>query len=285
MTWNSYHIHFSAGLGAAADGFLADLYPKMEQQQADGHVRRYFFIRYSEGGPHVRLRISPSATGMEPVQTTLRQSVEASGARLEVQDYDRGAHYFGETLDSVYAELLNVATSKLSLALLQHFGPERRGERWITLTCLLGSCLRDSVDAEDWEQALQEARDFTLRAGRSIGLGPESAGQQAGRRWADTVARAWPQVEAGLVPELIKPVVKLLRRVRRRGPDGHDVAMHALHLLCNKTGFSLAEEHESFATLATVAPFATGPFATAPFATAPFPAGPFPAGPNSEDPS
>ena len=44
-----------------------------------------------------------------------------------------------------------------------------------------------------------------------------------------------------------------MQRVRQYPDDGRFVATHALHLLCNKLGFSLGEEHEAFATLARLA--------------------------------
>ncbi len=262
MTWKSYYIHFEEGLGAAADSFLVnELYPEIQRQEAAGRLRRYFFIRYSEGGPHVRLRLLPVPNDEQSarlIEAGLVQCISAYGARLEIQGYDRSQHYFGETLESVYAELLNVATSRISFALLQHFGAGRRGERWIALTCVLGSLLltaRTQTDRKSLAQDLEECRGFALRAGQAIGLGPEEAGETAGRRWAKTVTAAWPRVVSGFPLDLLKPTTKLLRRARLRGPEGRDVAIHALHLLCNKTGFSLAEEHEAFATLALIKPF------------------------------
>lgn len=260
MGWQSYHVFLQEGLGAAADAFLVDgIYPEIRRQEESGRLKRFFFIRYSEGGPHLRLRLLPdSDQSALPLEEEIHRIVDEHGGRLESHGYDRVEHYFGETPESVYAELLNVSTTELSLALLQSFGPDRRGERWITLTCLLGSILlaaRDNNDRRRLRATLEESRSFALRTGFSMGIGPEKAGEDAGRRWAETVEQAWPQVVAGLPNGLIEPTVRLLRRVRRRGPEGRNVAIHALHLLCNKTGFSLAEEHETFATLAFIRPF------------------------------
>jgi hypothetical protein len=49
---------------------------------------------------------------------------------------------------------------------------------------------------------------------------------------------------------------RLLRRARRVRPNGPFVAMHALHLLCNKMGLSPHEEHRLMTALDRLAPAA-----------------------------
>ncbi|MER5546324.1 thiopeptide-type bacteriocin biosynthesis protein [Streptomyces sp. NPDC002589] len=64
--WLSWHIHVAADpagtdhLTPLVAGPLADL---VEAQCAAGRIARWFFIRYWEGGPHLRLRILPAAAG------------------------------------------------------------------------------------------------------------------------------------------------------------------------------------------------------------------------------
>ncbi|GAA2711404.1 MULTISPECIES: thiopeptide-type bacteriocin biosynthesis protein [Streptomyces] len=62
--WLSWHVHVAADptgtdhLAPLIAGPLAEL---IAAQRAAGRVRNWFFIRYWEGGPHLRLRILPAA--------------------------------------------------------------------------------------------------------------------------------------------------------------------------------------------------------------------------------
>lgn len=261
MAWSSYHLHLDDGLGAVADDFLVKLlWPEVCREQESGRLRRFFFLRYSEGGPHLRLRFQTRDGGVSSsFENWLAACAERVEGRLETHTYDRSRHYFGERPESVYAELLNTATSRLALALMEQFEAAQRGVRWIALTCSLGLLLEAScASSEELTSEIDASRAFALDAGSRLGIGPNEAGEAAGQRWAATVQAAWPRVAAGLPAELLRPTASLLRRARRRGEEGRSVASHALHLLCNKSGFSLQEEHEAFATLATLRPVREG---------------------------
>ncbi|HYW10258.1 MAG TPA: hypothetical protein VE913_25055, partial [Longimicrobium sp.] len=79
-----------------------------------------------------------------------------------------------------------------------------------------------------------------------------------------------PRVDASLMAALgrigpalereprVRAAAALLCRARRYAPGGSAVATHALHLLCNKLGFSLREEHDMFTALARLAPAGGG---------------------------
>jgi thiopeptide-type bacteriocin biosynthesis protein len=56
--WIAAHIFYYAH----ADGLLTEcVSPLVEQMRNQGLVRRFFFIRYWENGPHIRLRLSPAS--------------------------------------------------------------------------------------------------------------------------------------------------------------------------------------------------------------------------------
>ncbi|MGW0391026.1 thiopeptide-type bacteriocin biosynthesis protein [Streptomyces sp. NPDC003042] len=56
-TWRSYHLFLHAA-AADTDAFLVrDVAPLLDGLVASGKAARWFFIRYSEGGPHVRIRV------------------------------------------------------------------------------------------------------------------------------------------------------------------------------------------------------------------------------------
>lgn len=55
--WDSFHLHLHSGT-AAVDGFLtAELAPLLDGLVAEGRASAWFFIRYGEGGPHLRIRV------------------------------------------------------------------------------------------------------------------------------------------------------------------------------------------------------------------------------------
>lgn len=55
--WSSLHVWPQVPL----DGFLADVIaPLVQGLRESGEIEQYFFIRYSEGGPHIRLRLLPA---------------------------------------------------------------------------------------------------------------------------------------------------------------------------------------------------------------------------------
>ncbi|MEM1182245.1 MAG: thiopeptide-type bacteriocin biosynthesis protein [Acidobacteriota bacterium] len=255
--WHSYHLHFPDKFGAVADEFLAnELSNLVHEEQEAGRLRRFFFLRYSHGGPHLRLRFQPT-DGQDPrspsLRTVLDSHAQSLGGRLEEQPYDRGRQYFGESFESVYAEALNVATSRLALALLRFYDADRRVHRWLAVTCLCGQLLDSSCDGSP-EEAIEQCRDFARRVALEHGFDPAEPAPDLGQRRISAVLTAWPQVAAGVPRSLLEPVAALLRRVQNRGETGRHVAIHALHLLCNKTGFLIQEEYEIFALLQVAQP-------------------------------
>src|SRR5215218_10501986 len=111
-TWLSFHVF----LPGPFDSFLVDhLAPALQDDLKSGTIKRFFFIRYSEGGNHIRLRLMSGAQSGN-LEQWLNRLVENFAAatssglescRVEQHRYDRSDLYFGETVFSVYAELLN----------------------------------------------------------------------------------------------------------------------------------------------------------------------------------
>lgn len=250
--WMGFHL-FLAG---PPEPFLTGhLFRWVEAETRDGRLRRFFFLRYSEGGDHLRIRLLASTSGGEAVlEAGLTACVAGSHggeSRLERHPYDRAALYFGETAESLYAELLNQATSMLALALLPVPGLQERGR----LRAALGATLRllqhaSTAGPADFAHALQESRDFARRAAADHGVVLHGDGGPAVSALAAVLDAAAPRLEVALAGDPhVRRIGVLLRRVRRRGPRGRFVATHALHLLCNKLGFGLPEEHDLFAAL------------------------------------
>ncbi|MFF7636374.1 thiopeptide-type bacteriocin biosynthesis protein [Kitasatospora sp. NPDC008050] len=72
--WDSYHLHLHSRT-AAVDGFLtSELAPLLDGLVADGQASAWFFIRYGEGGPHLRIRVhgQPPSSSAELAATLSR---------------------------------------------------------------------------------------------------------------------------------------------------------------------------------------------------------------------
>ncbi|GAB4190658.1 MAG: thiopeptide-type bacteriocin biosynthesis protein [Roseiflexaceae bacterium] len=91
--WISAHLFYHDNLEIVIHGWVRPLVADLAAQEA---IRRWFFIRYWQGGPHIRLRLLPVAADAEPlVRTQLEQRAAAflaarpSTAQLPVEEYQR----------------------------------------------------------------------------------------------------------------------------------------------------------------------------------------------------
>lgn len=253
--WLGYHLHAPEPWEPL---LLECLAPALDAERRQGRLRRFFFLRYGEGGPHLRLRLLPrGGTDGDEVRRRLETRVGswlgAGEWRLEAHPYDREELYFGAARESVYAELLNEATSELALRLLGAPGGESRGRRWLALAALLDVLLGGSTAGEDRRAAaLAASRRFAREAAAAVG---RPVAESSAAPPPPGAAAALAQARTGLGPALaaeprVQRTARLLARARRCGPRGGLVAVHALHLLCNKLGLSLHEEHDLFTALA-----------------------------------
>lgn len=251
--WAAFHLH----LGFPFEPFLAGpLAEAVSGARWSREVRRFFFIRYGEGGPHVRLRVLPRpGADLDAVRDLLEGALcehvrrhPQEGARVETAAYVRGEHYFGDNLRSVYAELLNEQTSLLCLRMLRTPGMERAAARQAVLAAALDLLLRSAFGAGDrYRAAIEDSRRFGEETARAFGEEPHLAGAEVLNALLDRVGAT---VEAGLSRDPSVPRIgRLLRRVSACPPNGAFVATHALHLLCNKAGFSLSDEFRIFSVL------------------------------------
>ncbi len=252
MSWLSLHLFLQDGF----DEFLISALPLFLAAESErGSFCRFFFIRYSEGGDHLRLRfLAPQGQGLEERLARCVATVAGAGFRLEPVPYDRTRHYFGETRASVYAELINERTSRLALRLLAACAGQTRLRRWLVLAAthdlVIEKLTTGDADRRAW---LVESRGFARRAAEEI-RGPEARpALEEGERTAGRWSAPLEAVRARLLPLLgsdrdIRRLAALLRRARRL-PGGSSVGIHGLHLLHNKLGFSFIEEHAAYAAL------------------------------------
>lgn len=249
--WISFYVY----LPWSGNEFLADFLPPLiSVLKTRKQIKRFFFIRYAEGGYHLRLRLQPTAgaarRGIETeLKNTLRnfrkdRNIAASEIRLVNTVYSREEHYFGETAESVYAELINEQTSYLTMQMLVETGESNYSLLLKNAAALYWIFALSAFDEKDFYQSLAESREFAEK--NKTGSGKEnpllkSLGQNvliAVRRASEAVAK---------VPRLTRAAA-LIKRLKRR-PNGRFAATHAIHLYCNKLGFSMSQEFEIYTLL------------------------------------
>ena len=255
--WQSFHVFLPRDF----DGFLTKcVSPMVERELNEGRVKRFFFIRYSEGGNHLRLRFLPgsgtkrAAIGHDLTCLT-RRFAEESGLEPEScyvleEAYDRIALYFGETLLSVYSELLNEQTSYLALRILRS-GSQSRPLRLVTVGSILALLTRRAARSSEEtagfiDQSCRFAREALSRMGVTVAHRNRDTTAQLHSALGRSIPKLSQLLEADSTTDRI---ARLLTRMRKRQLSGAAVAVHGLHLLCNKLGVSLTEEHELFTAL------------------------------------
>jgi thiopeptide-type bacteriocin biosynthesis protein len=241
--WLSFHLFLCSHF----DEFLVDhLAPALEERTAPSSPGRFFFIRYGDGGTHLRLRFLPRCHGFESrlgiwlQQIVGKFTTDMPGVRLEANTYDRKTLYFGETIASVYSELLNEQTSWLAIYVMRA-AEKSQAKSFCLLIAILVSILR-SISPDSSDAIARSWSAFTIEELRKLPACPEP------------LPPAMQLILLAHAPELLSPIAegtvvyKITRRIaaliRRtlRIPKGLFVATHALHLLCNKVGLSFQHE-------------------------------------------
>jgi thiopeptide-type bacteriocin biosynthesis protein len=97
--WLSAHVYrYGAVYGSAGDDTILDLAaPVFERCRRAGWIERFFFVRYLEGGPHVRLRFSGSRQVLEERIRPLL----VERARSLLQRHEGGTTHHAAALDHV----------------------------------------------------------------------------------------------------------------------------------------------------------------------------------------
>jgi thiopeptide-type bacteriocin biosynthesis protein len=241
--WLSLHVP----LAWPADRAIGEvLLPELASLKSRGLVRRYFFIRFSDGGYHVRIRVMP-----RPLRDQREISVELmriasrmlSGEESRISSpewvaYNRSEMYFGETPLSVYAELLNEQTTLLASELMQF--PRHRSYSTVVASHVLLLWISSSSASESPSQIAADSIAFANNALAAAGhttpellTCPDTA--------AATIRECARRITNIRRTDIIERVGSLVRRVRHL-KCGCSVAAHGIHLFCNKLGLSLLQE-------------------------------------------
>jgi thiopeptide-type bacteriocin biosynthesis protein len=174
--WISAHLFFGEVFGDAGDDVLQHVVaPFVTRCRSTGRVARYFFIRYRQGGSHVRLRLLPARDAeREMIRDELVAHLRALDADLRVSDelpastpeapidgvvrhlawidYEPEVERYGGARALVLAEALFEASSDAALALLRGRAPRggsRLGPALAAELALLHAFAEDRTHAMD----------------------------------------------------------------------------------------------------------------------------------------
>ncbi len=255
--WLSYHIF----LPGQVDIFLQRyFFPAISLGLTEGLIKRFFYIRYSEGGPHLRVRTLPfRQSSSRAILTMLSQTVcrfarenslSLEQCSVSERQYDRKELYFGDTLESVYSELLNEQTSILALRLICACDADAR-RLAVTLTAILRILFRRTTDGQQsMRQAIVQSQEFAARELTRLAWSPLPLDEHVRTGFMTRVRQAMPEVRSLAARDSsIEHLVRLLKRTRQQCALGDTVVTHSLHLFCNKLGVNLAQESAIYTVL------------------------------------
>jgi len=247
-------------LSGPIDLFLGHyLFSALTEECALQRIHRFFFIRYLDPGLHLRFRFTPGREGspamvrewMEKLVSKFADSLpEAGPCKMEESVYDREEHYFGETMYSVYSELLNEQTSWLGLRLLGGYCEERPQLMALLVTCILFFFNRMTGDQDELISALGLSGSFAGKVLTEHGLTPHEQGKEEQAAFNALIPKVFTRTGPFLCTDpAATAIIRLARRARKAGEPGKFVVTHAFHLFCNKLGFSLQDEYRLFSLL------------------------------------
>jgi thiopeptide-type bacteriocin biosynthesis protein len=252
--WLSFYIY----LPWTGDEFLANFLPLLiSALKTENQIKRFFFIRYAEGGYHLRLRLQTTADSKyEVIEKRLKTALQnfrrhsqilASQIRLLSADYSREEHYFGETRESVYAELINEQTSYLSMQMLAGVNEQEQTLLLKNIASLYWTFVLSSFSEKDLNRSLAESREFAER-NKAKNNEKNYSSDSLLQNILITVERTSETIIK--LPNLIR-AASLIKRLKLR-KDGRFVATHAVHLYCNKLGFSISQEFKIYTLLSEI---------------------------------
>lgn len=257
--WCAAHIFLSK----AMDEFLyLSLGPLLIEWKRTAVVKRFFFIRYSEGGPHIRLRMMPGrAVPPSLLLLRLADTFEAFrrgeapefGGRIVETRYDRSADYFGENAESVYSELLNEQTSLLALALCSRSFKSRAQVVASGAGALSYLIQASSVDRESARRITAQSSRFASQVLADLGWSRQETGASTSEKFKAILRRVSTDMSPELRATAAARTARLLKRARQQTRGGRFVAVHSMHLFCNKIGILPPEEFQIFEALREIA--------------------------------
>ncbi|MGH1364946.1 MAG: lantibiotic dehydratase C-terminal domain-containing protein [Calditrichia bacterium] len=263
--WVSYHAFLTEDTDRYITAFLLPGIERIGIQMPE--VKRFFFLRYWEGGAHLRLRFRiAEEAAIKPLETELQQTLDRM-ARLNDQqafilsgsesrstclnpqnfvlmraEYDRSSHYFGESMASVYSELINEQTSYLAIAMLDfcyESGIDRQTLVILVVNYLMSKSL---VDYELRQKLINRGYEFaTLNTQKYFTSVAFKAPVLQNKQLAALVRNSEALYPFFSSNTYLKQILRLIKRIYHHNYD-ECIVVHSIHLLCNKLGVNLPAE-------------------------------------------
>ena len=273
--WLSAHLFFTDD-SIYAEGcdrvLLESVQPLAEDWRQLG--RRWFFIRYSEGGLHVRLRVFGPTPWLEEVARPAIEKAATESHRIErltFVDYEPEVERYGGPHGVVMAEELFHQSSIAALELLRKIEPEDRSARFGKALLAMLVQLHTFFGDRDAATAVVDGYGTNYLRAQVPDAREQELWMEAFRsgfdRQADRLAQyvevAWEALDQGeeLTPELdrfrdaMQRHAAALRRLFEGGlllVEGHAVAESLetkqrvvssyLHMMNNRLGVTIREE-------------------------------------------
>lgn len=252
--WLSYYTSIDHNVGVFLSAYLA---PLVQEETSARRLKRFFFIRYTEETLQLRMRFLPNRPEWATqIDSRILGVIEEFNSRFAVQrralvkqvPYDRSL-YFGETMRSVYSELLNEHTSHLALRLLQLYS-QQRAKLFVVLTSVLHHVLsRILTPGKTLSTLAGESLEFARKAIADLEFLPIAVDSARASALSGSLLSISGTAHRTLQGDHhICTLVRLLQRVQKLH-GGDFVRIHSLHLIANKLGFSLADECTIFTLL------------------------------------
>ncbi|MCF6471837.1 hypothetical protein FAF44_26090 [Nonomuraea sp. MG754425] len=263
--WVSAHLFYQGSLDRVLTGLVGPLLRELPAERA-------FFLRYWDGGPHVRLRVLPADPADEPgirdligERATRFFAAEPSADLLGDAEYLRRARRFGAREGVAFAERMYANNSAVFLP----YEPEHR--RYGTGASLAGverhfhessrlalNVVEDGLTADRRETGVLcfllvswlLAADDPARSARRRLARPDDRSeplydrQRARLRHAvtamDRVRRGWPQLPDGNLRRWTSSLARMIAALD--GPSPERVADLCAHLFANRVGVRIDTE-------------------------------------------
>lgn len=222
--WLSAHIHFEGLLyGSQGDDEIAGIVgPLVDRGRREQWLSSFFFIRYAESGPHIRLRMFGEEASL--LEQAVPAVESAATGRVRWVAYEPETSRYGGEHALALAERFFEASSTTVLLWLASGSQERSqrlGQGLLLMTVLCFVFCRNREIAIQFLNAYEESY---LRASR-YDSGPDADLPVAFRKGyerqnvhlSEAVEQTWELLEGG---ESISPLVDSYRRAAGRLFDG-----------------------------------------------------------------
>ncbi|PSL45983.1 thiopeptide-type bacteriocin biosynthesis protein [Saccharothrix carnea] len=264
MTWTSLHVRLSWSV-EDVDAFLADvLAPELDGHRAAGRVADWFYVRYWEAGPHLRVRVRDAGVDLAG---RLRSLVAAADHPVEAAadgwlphgdvretPYEPEVRRYGGPESLPVAEEVFCRGTEVAVAVLRSARAAKftaAVELVMATTIALGM---DRVEAASWLRSLATGWRQAREPVAPPGLGSHIAARTLHEARATRLAARWDRLET----HATGVVAYWADRVRAADLPRYAWASQ-LHMLFNRLGLGPEEERTACRLVAMTAEAPDGP--------------------------